>query len=157
MAGQSCSSQIGLHKHVPLHKSIVIAQHNAGKSNVVADQQSRVFGNNSNWRLEPQMFVAQKGLFPLIQVDRFADCLDHQRVLELAARSSCRGSGYCDESLEFHEGICVSSCQIDSSYSEEGSRRAVRDAVSSSSVVPAALVSTPTQISLFFCQCLTTC
>ena len=65
-------------EHVLLHKSTAIAQHLPGKENVIADQQSRVFSDSSKWRLDPQVFAALRSLFPLIQVDLFADRLDHQ-------------------------------------------------------------------------------
>ena len=65
-------------EHVLLHKSTAIAQHLPGKENVIADHQSRVFRDSSNWRLDPQVFAALRSLFPLIQVDLFADRLNHQ-------------------------------------------------------------------------------
>ena len=65
-------------EHVLLHKSTAIAQHLPGKENVIADQQSRVFRDSSIWRPDSQVFAALRSLFPLIQVDLFADRLNHQ-------------------------------------------------------------------------------
>ena len=65
-------------EHVLLHKSTATAQHLPGKENVIADQQSRVFRDTSNWRLDLQVFAAPMSFFPLIQVDLFADRLNHK-------------------------------------------------------------------------------
>ena len=60
------------------HGSAITAQYMAGKENIIANNQSRVFRDSSSWRLDPQVFRALIRMFPCLQVDLFADHLNHQ-------------------------------------------------------------------------------
>ena len=63
---------------VLLHGSMITAQHIPGKLNTIADSQSRIFKDSSNWKLCPQVFQSLRKMFPWIEVDLFADRLNHQ-------------------------------------------------------------------------------
>ena len=63
---------------VLLHGSMITAQHIPGKLNTIADSESQIFKDNSNWKLCPQVFQGLQKMFPWIEVDLFADRLNHQ-------------------------------------------------------------------------------
>ena len=65
-------------EYVLCHKSTITAQFLPGKQRVLADNQIRVFRDNSNWMLSREFFQALLVLFPNIQVDLFADRLNTQ-------------------------------------------------------------------------------
>ena len=53
-------------EYVLCHKSTITAQFLPGKQNVLADYQSRVFRDNTNWMLSREIFQALQLLFPNI-------------------------------------------------------------------------------------------
>ena len=61
-----------------MHGSMITDQHNWGKQNTIADSQSRIYTDNSNWKLCPQIFQGLQKMLPLIEVELFADWLNHQ-------------------------------------------------------------------------------
>ena len=63
---------------VLLHGSMITAQHIPGKLNTIADSESLIFKDSSNWKLCPQVFQGLQKMFPWIEVDLFADRLNHQ-------------------------------------------------------------------------------
>ena len=74
--GSRVSSEIW--EFVLLHGSMITAQHIPGKLNTIADSESRIFKDNNNWKLCPQVFQGLKKMFPWIEMDLFADRLNHQ-------------------------------------------------------------------------------
>ena len=60
------------------HKSIITTQYLPGHLNLISDRQSQVFRDSSNWELSPEVFNSVKEQFPSMQVELFADRLNHQ-------------------------------------------------------------------------------
>ena len=57
---------------------LLTAQHIPGKENVIADRESRVMKDRSDWMLNPVIFHRIQKLFPDLEIDLFATRLSHQ-------------------------------------------------------------------------------
>lgn len=57
---------------------LVSAQYLPGKDNVIADMESRVMRDHSDWKLNPNVFQRIHSRFPSLNVDLFASRLSHQ-------------------------------------------------------------------------------
>ena len=51
---------------------MVHAEHIPGRLNVTADYESRHFNDSSNWKLDPDLFLALNQMFGPFKVDLFA-------------------------------------------------------------------------------------
>ena len=60
------------------HRSTITAQYLPGKELIIANNQRRMFRDNSSWMLDLQGLKALLGLFPFLLVDLSADRLNHQ-------------------------------------------------------------------------------
>ena len=121
-------------------KLFLSAEHLSGKLNQVADQESRMLGDSSEWKLNPVVFsLLMKQLGPC-SVDLFASRLTAQ-LHQLEARSRSTGDRCPITAVDGHARICFPSVHTDRKMPDQGTSEGVTTGTDCTNMADAALVS----------------